>query len=157
MHPLDKEALLRTHTTTVDGNVVTFRGCDWYTVPSHLYFTTMRFWVRISGLPFGYLDPQWAQNILGHVGFVETVQGFPHALPPNQEFRALVWLDVTDPLILGFSCHFLIIVASGSVFVMKVFSASVKLVAKLVMLWRVASISSYYLYTYQKPNEISGK
>ncbi|KAL2901350.1 hypothetical protein RDABS01_026432, partial [Bienertia sinuspersici] len=83
MHPRDKEALLRIHTTVLDGKVITFRDCDWYTVPSHLNFSTMRFWVRISGLPLGYLDPQWAQNILNHVGFVETVEGAPHILLGN--------------------------------------------------------------------------
>ncbi|KAL2934191.1 Glycine cleavage system H protein [Bienertia sinuspersici] len=85
MHPLDKASLLRVHTTVLDGKVVTLRACDWYIVPSHLNFTTMHFWVRISGLPFGYLDPQWAQNILAYVGFVEIVQGLPYVVPTNLE------------------------------------------------------------------------
>ncbi|KAL2921188.1 putative protein MSS51-like protein mitochondrial [Bienertia sinuspersici] len=99
MHPLDKEALLRAHTSILDGRVITFRGCDWYMVPSTLNFTTVCLWVRISGLPFGYLDPQWAQNILSYVGFVEIVQGLPHALPLNPKFRALIWIDSSLPLI----------------------------------------------------------
>ncbi|KAL2897618.1 Pyruvate dehydrogenase phosphatase regulatory subunit mitochondrial [Bienertia sinuspersici] len=61
----------------------------------------MCFRVRISGLPFGYLDTQWAQNIISHDGFVETVQGLPYVLPTNPEIRTLVWVDTTIPLIPG--------------------------------------------------------
>ncbi|KAL2892998.1 hypothetical protein RDABS01_008907 [Bienertia sinuspersici] len=103
MHPRDNEALIRIDTTVLDGKVITFRDCDWYTVPSHLNLSTMRFWVRISGLPFGYLDTQWAQNILGHVGLLKQFKGFLMCLPMNPEFRVLVWINTIVPLIL--SCY----------------------------------------------------
>ncbi|KAL2892688.1 Exocyst complex component SEC3 [Bienertia sinuspersici] len=58
MHAMDKEAILHQHTVVFDGKLITFRKCDWYTVLSHLNFTTMRLWIRIFGLPLGFLNAQ---------------------------------------------------------------------------------------------------
>ncbi|KAL2899385.1 hypothetical protein RDABS01_024467 [Bienertia sinuspersici] len=105
MHAMDKEAILHHHAAVFDGKLITFRRCDWFTVLSHLNFTTMRLWIRVSGLPLGFLDAHWAQNVLNHVGFIETIQDFPHILPPTPEFRALVWVDTSLPSIPGCFLH----------------------------------------------------
>lgn len=99
--PLDREAILQQHTTVIDGRIITFRGLEWYDVLHNINFNFARVWIRVFGLPVGYLSPEWPMQALSHVGYVEYVEHDGGEFPSKPEFHASVLVDLTRPLIPG--------------------------------------------------------
>uniref|UniRef100_A0A803MA65 DUF4283 domain-containing protein n=1 Tax=Chenopodium quinoa TaxID=63459 RepID=A0A803MA65_CHEQI len=60
-----------------------------------------RLWIRVYGLPLGFLDPEWAVKTLDLVGLVETLEYDGDGLPDEPEFRGQVLVDLSKPLIPG--------------------------------------------------------
>ena len=75
------EALLQEHTTVIDGRIITFRACHWSIVPQGFNFHHASLWVRVAGIPLGYLSNAWAMQALRHVGFIETMPDETTDLP----------------------------------------------------------------------------
>lgn len=98
-HPRDVEALVEQYTTVMDGRIITFRGGSAIMVPAHENFDEASLWVRVCGLPFGFLDQQWVLEALHHVGYVEEID--PQGFLDEPEFRAKVKLDLSKPIIPG--------------------------------------------------------
>uniref|UniRef100_A0A803MX91 DUF4283 domain-containing protein n=1 Tax=Chenopodium quinoa TaxID=63459 RepID=A0A803MX91_CHEQI len=61
--------------------------CNRYTVPASVNFDMNRLWIRVNGLPLGFLDPKWAVKTLDLVGLVETLEYDEDGLPDEPEFR----------------------------------------------------------------------
>lgn len=98
---LDCEALLHLHTTFMDGKSLTFRPCNPFQTPTSISFSTAQIWVRIYDLPWVYLTPDWTTRLLNHVGYVEKLDNYGASLPLQPYLRALVSMDLTQPLIPG--------------------------------------------------------
>lgn len=98
-HRVDVEALLQEHTTIIGGRIITFWECHWSIVPQSINFHHACFWVRVVGLPLGYLSNAWPMQALRHVGFIESIPDETMDLPKDPIFRAQMLTDVSKPLI----------------------------------------------------------
>ena len=98
---LDKDALLHTHTTIIDGKPITFRASSDSEIPSSLRFHMASLWVRVQDLPWRFLEADWTIRLLSHVGHVEAVDNYGSGLPLDPYIRARVLVDLTRPLIPG--------------------------------------------------------
>uniref|UniRef100_A0A803LHB2 DUF4283 domain-containing protein n=1 Tax=Chenopodium quinoa TaxID=63459 RepID=A0A803LHB2_CHEQI len=83
----DVEALLEQHTFVLDGRICNVRRCNRYTVPASANFDFTRLWIRVYGLPLGFLDPEWAVKTLELVELEETLDYDGDGLPEEPEFR----------------------------------------------------------------------
>uniref|UniRef100_A0A803MRL9 DUF4283 domain-containing protein n=1 Tax=Chenopodium quinoa TaxID=63459 RepID=A0A803MRL9_CHEQI len=75
--------------------------CNKYTVQASVNFDMTRLWIRVYGLPLGYLDPEWAFKTLDLIGLVETLEYDGDGLPDEPEFHGQVLVDLSKPLIPG--------------------------------------------------------
>lgn len=62
-------------------------------------FKHVRLYVRVSGLPLGYLSSAWAMQALHHDGFIEEMEDKVSDLPCEPQFRARMLLDLSRLLI----------------------------------------------------------
>uniref|UniRef100_A0A803N8W7 DUF4283 domain-containing protein n=1 Tax=Chenopodium quinoa TaxID=63459 RepID=A0A803N8W7_CHEQI len=100
-HLADVEALLEQHTFVLDGRIRNVRRCNRYTVPANVNFDSTRLWIRVYGLPLGFLDPERAVKTLQLVGLVETLDYDGDGVPEEPEFREQVMVDLSKTLIPG--------------------------------------------------------
>lgn len=84
----DVLALLKLHTTFIDGRILTFRRGHRDFVPRDINFDMATMWVRVSGLPFAYLTPEWAVQTLKHVDHVLDLDFNGDRVPLETDFRA---------------------------------------------------------------------
>uniref|UniRef100_A0A803N9U8 Zinc knuckle CX2CX4HX4C domain-containing protein n=1 Tax=Chenopodium quinoa TaxID=63459 RepID=A0A803N9U8_CHEQI len=93
---------LEQHSFVLDGRICNVLRCNRYTVPANVNFDLTRLWIRVYGLPFGLLNPEWAVETLKLVGFVETLECDGEGLPLDApEFRGQVLVDLSKPLVPG--------------------------------------------------------
>ncbi|KMS96673.1 hypothetical protein BVRB_8g200930 [Beta vulgaris subsp. vulgaris] len=97
--PRDSAALLRQHTTVIDGKIITFRASSANQVPSTINFSLATLWVNIHNLPWRFLENAWTARILSHVGLVNLVEETGSGLPQEAFLRARLVVDLTKPLI----------------------------------------------------------
>lgn len=57
--------------------------------------------MHISELPWAFLTSDWTIRLLSHVGHVEKVDHYGSGLPLQPYLRALVTIDLTQPLLPG--------------------------------------------------------
>uniref|UniRef100_A0A803NET4 DUF4283 domain-containing protein n=1 Tax=Chenopodium quinoa TaxID=63459 RepID=A0A803NET4_CHEQI len=97
------EGLLRQYTTTFDGRLINLRRYDATLIPQQINFSTSRIWVRVYGLPLPFLTEAWARRIFVHLGYLDQLEPITNGrLPQIAELRALMVIDMTQPLIPGF-------------------------------------------------------
>lgn len=57
-------------------------------MPQSIKFDFDLIWVRVSGLPLGYLSNSWVMQALRNVGLIDKMETQPFDLPKEPEFRA---------------------------------------------------------------------
>lgn len=67
----------------------------------HVNFNHAKVWIRILGLPVGFLTNAWTRHLLSQFGVVEDVEHVYDAFPLEPELRARVLIDLTRPLVPG--------------------------------------------------------
>lgn len=97
----DVLALMKLHITFIDGRILTFRRGHRNLVPRDINFDMATMWVRVSGLSFAYLTPEWTLQTLKHVGHVLDLDFNGDGVPLETDFRACLLIDLSQPLIPG--------------------------------------------------------
>lgn len=62
--------------------------------------------MKVVGLPLSFLDQDWVHGLLNHVGYVDQVDTIEGSLPLQSVVRALVFIDLSRPLIAGCLPHY---------------------------------------------------
>ncbi|XP_039155702.1 uncharacterized protein At4g02000-like [Eucalyptus grandis] len=97
----DKERVLKAGPWSFNSNLIVLKQCE-PEIPEHCYdFTKYDFWVRIIGLPPGWLIEEVFAEVAGKVGVVKEIQLQSRGIGPYKTGKVKVELELSAPLKTG--------------------------------------------------------